>query len=133
MGSSERKGKSLEKFVLELEKRLNDKIWSIYLFGSFAKGTAREGSDIDLLVIYSGIEERRFLEVVSEIGFNILMETEELIEVIPMLKEEYESSLGKSHFLWEVLRFGVSIFTWYKPKAQLDVKDSEFVINLRMS
>ena len=75
MGPSERKGKALEKFVLELEKRLNDKIWGIYLFGSFAKGTAREGSDIDLLVVYSGIEERRFLEVVSEIGFNILMET----------------------------------------------------------
>jgi len=114
MGQSERKGKALEKFVLELEKRLNDKIWGIYLFGSFAKGTAREGSDIDLLVVYSGIEERRFLEVVSEIGFNILMETEELIEVIPMLKEEYESSLGKSPFLWEVLRFGVPIFTRLK-------------------
>ena len=39
------------------------------------------------------------------------METEELIEVIPVLKEEYESSLGKSPFLWEVLRFGVPIFT----------------------
>ena len=67
MGPSERKGKALEKFVLELEKRLNDKIWGIYLlFGSFAKGTAREGGDIDLLVVYSGIEERRFLEVVSD-------------------------------------------------------------------
>ena len=43
MGPSERKGKALEKFVLDLEKRLNDKIWGVYLFGSFAKGTAREG------------------------------------------------------------------------------------------
>ena len=123
MGPSERKGKALEKFVFELEKRLNDKIWGIYLFGSFAKGTAREGSDIDLLVVYSGIEERRFLEVVSKIGFNILMETEELIEVIPMLKEEYESSLGKSPFLWEVLRFGVPIFT--------RLKDTEWKLEFR--
>ena len=30
MGPSERKGKALEKFVLELEKRLNDKIRGIY-------------------------------------------------------------------------------------------------------
>ncbi len=78
------------------------------------KGTAREGSDIDLLVVYSDMEERSFLEVVSEIGFNILMDTGELIEVIPMMKEEYEDSLGKSPFLWEVLQFGKPILTRLK-------------------
>ncbi len=114
MKTEDKRKKALEKFVFELEKCLGDKIWSIYLFGSLTKGTAREGSDIDLLVVYSDMEERSFLEVVSEIGFNILMDTGELIEVIPMMKEEYEDSLGKSPFLWEVLQFGKPILTRLK-------------------
>ena len=85
-----------------------------YLFGSLAKGKASEESDIDLLVVYSDMEERKFVEVISEIGFSILMETGELIEVIPMLKVEYESSVGRSPFLWEVLQFGAPIFTRVK-------------------
>ena len=38
--------------------------------GVLLKVLRERGSDIDLLAGYSGIEERRFLEVVSEIGFN---------------------------------------------------------------
>jgi len=114
MRLDERKREALEEFIFELKKRLGDKIWGIYLFGSLAKGKANEESDIDLLVVYSDMEERKFVEVVSEIGFSILMETGELIEVIPMLKEEYESSVGRSPFLWEVLQFGAPIFTRVK-------------------
>ena len=106
-----RKRKAIEKFLVSLEKRFGDKIWEVYLFGSIAKGTAWEGSDIDLLLVYSNTEERPLLEAVSEISFRIAVEDEELIQVILMSKEEYESSVGKSPFLWEVLKFGSPLFT----------------------
>jgi len=34
-----------------------------------------------------------------------------MIEIVPMYKEEYERSLGRSPFLWEVLEFGVPIYS----------------------
>ena len=56
--------------------------------------------------------------------FRIVMETGELIEAIPMLKEEYKSSLGSSPFLWEVLQFGTPIFTRLKgTEWELEFKD----------
>ncbi len=100
-----------ERFASELEDRLGEKILGIYLFGSTAKGTATEGSDIDVLVVYSDVDEWSLLEVASEISFKILCEEGRLIETVPMAKQEFEESLGRSPFLFEVLNFGRPIFT----------------------
>ena len=101
----------IERFSSELKNRLGEKILGIYLFGSTAKGMDTEGSDIDILIVYSGIDERHLLEIASEISFNIACEYERVIETIPMSKQEFENSLGSSPFLWEVLKFGKPIFT----------------------
>ncbi len=100
-----------ERFASELKKRLGDKILGIYLFGSASKGSDTEESDIDILVVYSEIDEHYLLEIASEISFNIACEYGRLIETIPMSKQEFEKSLGSSPFLWEVLKFGKPIFT----------------------
>ena len=52
-----------------------------------------------------------------------MMETGELIEAIPMLKEEYESSLGRSPFLWVVLQFGTPISRLKGTEWELEFKD----------
>lgn len=101
----------IDHFASELKERLGEKILGIYLFGSTAKGTAIEESDIDVLVVYSDMEEWSLLEVASEISFKILCEEGRLIETVPMSKQEFEQSLGRSPFLWEVLKFGRPIFT----------------------
>lgn len=101
----------IDRFVSELKEHLSEKILGIYLFGSAAKGTATEESDIDVLVVYSDIEEWDLLEVASEISFKIVCEEGKLIETVPMSKKEFEHSLGRSPFLWEVLEFGRPIFT----------------------
>ncbi len=98
-------------FVSELRDHFGEKILGVYLFGSTAKGTATLESDIDVLVVYSNIDERNLLEVASEISFKIACEEGRLIETIPMSKQEFEQSLGRSPFLWEVLKFGRAIFT----------------------
>jgi len=108
------KSAGLDKFVKEIKDQLGDKILGLYLFGSVAKGTAKPGSDIDVLIIYSGIMERQLLEIASDISFDIACQHGEMIEVVPMSKEEYDRSLGRSPFLWEVLEFGVPIYTALK-------------------
>ena len=45
----ERKRSALAYFVEELLKKASGKIGKIYLFGSLARGTAREESDVDVL------------------------------------------------------------------------------------
>ncbi|MGQ9648442.1 MAG: HEPN domain-containing protein [Thermodesulfobacteriota bacterium] len=101
----------VERFGSELRERLGEKILGIYLFGSVAKGTATNESDIDMLVVYSDLDERTLLEIASEVSFMIVCEEGRIIETIPMSKEEFERSMGRSPFLWEVLKFGKPIFT----------------------
>ncbi|MEW6679995.1 MAG: nucleotidyltransferase domain-containing protein, partial [bacterium] len=113
-----------EHFALELRDCLGEKILGVYLFGSTAKALTTEESDIDILVVYSDIDEHRFLEIASEISFRISCEQGRFIEVIPMSKEEFEQSLGRSPFLWEVLKFGKPIFTTLSgTEWELDFKD----------
>lgn len=101
----------IEGFTSRLKDRLGKKILGVYLFGSTAKGTDTEESDIDILVVYSGVDEFHLLEIASEISFNIACEYGRLIETVPMSKEEFEKCLGSSPFLWEILKFGKPIFT----------------------
>lgn len=105
------KSRGLDKFVKEIRDQLGDKILGLYLFGSVAKGTAKPGSDTDVLIVYSGISERKLLEMAADITFEIACQYGEMIEVVPMSKEEYDRSLGQSPFLWEVLQFGVPLYT----------------------
>ena len=101
----------IEHFTSELKDRLGEKILGVYLFGSVAKGMDTEESDIDILVVYCGVDEYHLLEIASEISFKIACEYGRLIETIPMSKQEFDKSLGSSPFLWEVLKFGKPIFT----------------------
>ena len=118
------RAKILDRFTKELRDQLGQSILALYLFGSVAKGSANPGSDIDVLVIYSGISERALLEAAADISFRIACEHGELIETIPMSKEEYDQSLGRSPFLWEVLKFGTPFYTILRgTEWELDFRD----------
>jgi uncharacterized protein (UPF0332 family)/predicted nucleotidyltransferase len=101
----------VDSFVEQLKDRFGNRILGAYLFGSTAKGIATSESDIDVLIVYSDMNERDLLEAASEISFRLACEEGKLIETVAMSKEEFEQSLGHSPFLWEVLKFGKPIFT----------------------
>ncbi len=56
-----------EKIISELKNRFHDDLRSVILFGSYAKGTSQEYSDIDILIIlnmsFADWMERRDLEI----------------------------------------------------------------------
>jgi uncharacterized protein (UPF0332 family)/predicted nucleotidyltransferase len=101
----------VDSFVEQLKERFGSRILGAYLFGSTAKGIATSESDIDVLIVYSDMNERDLLEAASEISFGLACEEGKLIEPVSMSKQEFEQSLGHSPFLWEVLKFGKPIFT----------------------
>jgi len=48
----------LERVVSELKDKLGSKLRAVILYGSWAKGKAREESDVDILVVLNSIESR---------------------------------------------------------------------------
>ena len=99
--------KAITEFVKKAIKAYGDKIQSITLFGSVARGTARLDSDIDLLVV---VEKEDFLLRRELIGmaFDILLETGQDISVKVLSKDDFETYKSFS-FLSNVLSEGVKI------------------------
>jgi len=80
--------KAVDKFVRKVLEKHRDKIGSIILFGSVARGEAREDSDIDILLITSD-DSFKMQKLVSEIVVKILLETGMYISAKVVSSEEY--------------------------------------------
>jgi predicted nucleotidyltransferase len=104
---------------IEIRRVLNDlrkglvtlygeRLKGVYLYGSFARGTAHVTSDIDVLVVLSGKlqpgrEITRMGPVVSKVclGYNVL------VSVVPMAEEEYRE--GRLSFAQNVRADAVAV------------------------
>jgi len=90
----------IERFKQELG-RLGIKAEKIILYGSYAKGTSREGSDIDLIVIsddFRNLNLRERLEILGLAAGRVF----EPIEALGYTANEVESEKEES-FLGEIL------------------------------
>ncbi len=75
---------------------------SVYLFGSFANGTNREDSDIDVAVVVKNISEDYF--AVNPLLWKLRRQVDDRIEPILIDKNN-----DKSGFLDEIKRNGIEI------------------------
>jgi len=106
MEISERRREAVEEFVRRALSRYGDRIESIILFGSVARGEAKEDSDIDILVIGDVS-----LEELVEVSFPILLEYGELISAKNMEKDRFDFSAKEGHsFVRNVLKEGVVLY-----------------------
>jgi predicted nucleotidyltransferase len=96
----------VREFVKVALEKYGDRIESIILFGSVARGEAMEDSDIDILVVGDVS-----LEELVDISFPILLEYGELISTKNMKKErlEYLAREGYS-FMRNVMKEGVVLY-----------------------
>jgi predicted nucleotidyltransferase len=66
-------------------KRLKD----IILYGSFARDTATEDSDIDIAVVLKGeVDKTKEIDRIYDLLYDLILETDELISVYPVSEEE---------------------------------------------
>ena len=94
-------------YARRLKERLGDKLVSVTLYGSRARGDAREGSDFDLIV---QVRERteEVSEVVLELDVEMMNEFEELF--VGMIYDEAEWSRTRRFPLgWSVDREGIAL------------------------
>jgi len=89
-----------QKFLAKLREQ-GIKIESAYLFGSYAKGTEHEWSDIDIAVISSDFADSRFEEGVRLMKLSCDIDTR--IEPVPFRPERF---IDEDPLAWEIKRTG---------------------------
>jgi len=109
MKIKEKYRKVVNEFVKRALEKYGDKIDSIILFGSVARGEAGKESDIDILVVAVG-DRFKIRRELSEIVLDILLETGEYISVKTLSMENFKFLKEvKSSFLKNVMQEGVFI------------------------
>jgi len=100
--------KILKEFRKEIEKLYGKRLKDAILYGSWARGEATEGSDIDVLIVLEGKvtpgkEIDRIIDVITEINLKYGV----LISVYPVSEEDFPTV--NSPLLINVRREGVSV------------------------
>jgi uncharacterized protein len=91
-----------------LEAAFHDRLRSVLLFGSEARGDAGEGSDVDLLVLLEGpVRLGQDLEAIVEALYPVQMELDSPIHALPVPAETFEA--GEYSLYREVKREGVAL------------------------
>lgn len=79
--------KEIETVVEQIVRRFHPQ--KVILYGSYAEGTAREGSDLDLLIVTS---EKPDSEVSHHLDWEILEEYFTPVQIITMSEKEFEET-----------------------------------------
>ena len=96
---------AVEEFVRRVLERYRDKIDNIILFGSVARGEAKEDSDIDILVVWKG-DEAEGWRAMTGLAFDVLLDVEEYISVKVL---DLEDLKVENPFIKNVMKEGVKI------------------------
>ena len=92
----------INEYVKEIKKQYN--IFAIILFGSYAKGTANENSDIDIAIISDDFED--IYECMAEL-MGMTWDIDARIEPHPIKKKDYDEI--SDYFIKEVIDTGIKI------------------------
>ena len=92
----------------ELARTLGEQLQAVILYGSQARGEARPGSDIDVLIVLQGdFDYRDMLKRTSPIISTLSLDNDVVISRAFISAERYQSE--RSPFLLNVRREGVRI------------------------
>jgi predicted nucleotidyltransferase len=91
-----------------LVESLGDRLAAVYLFGSQARGDARSGSDIDVLIILRGkFDYFQTLDKISDLAWRLSLEND--VVIAQVLESEEKFKQADSPFLMNVHREAVLI------------------------
>jgi uncharacterized protein len=98
----------LQELKSQLQALYGERLFSVLLYGSVARGEANADSDIDVLVV---LKERVFpvqeIRRMADIRLHFLLEFGELVSIMPMSQEEFSDH--ESSFASKVRREGITL------------------------
>ncbi len=118
MSSLESKVACAKEFAKVLAERLRGRLCRVVLFGSVAKGSADEGSDVDVLVVVDRVTDE-VEEIVAEAAFEVSLRSREPVEYVVMSLEEYRAKLSGNPLIYEVERYGRELYRDPKPEEEM--------------
>ena len=107
---------NLRKMLLELEEMLQrvygNKLKAVILYGSVARGTATEESDIDIMVLIDGTaqEVRAFEDQLSDVSTDISIKYFKVFSIIDISYQEYMQWMNTLTFYKNVSQEGVVLY-----------------------
>ena len=102
--------------MLELEEMLQrvygNKLKAVILYGSVARGTATEESDIDIMVLIDGTaqELRAFEDQLSDVSTDISIKYFKVFSIIDISYQEYMQWMNTLPFYKNVSQEGVVLY-----------------------
>ena len=115
----------LRKMLLELEEKLQrvygNKLKAVILYGSVARGTATEESDIDIMVLIDGTaqELRAFEDQLSDVSTDISIKYFKVFSIIDISYQEYMRWMNTSPFYKNVSQEGVVLYALQSSNQQI--------------
>ena len=101
---------ALKDFKSRLEKKYEDNLANLILFGSTARGEWDDGSDIDVLVVLHDFEDFwQEFHTVIDIAYLVSMNTDFQVLISPVLSKESEYKNAKDILLLNIKREGVTV------------------------
>ena len=106
----------LRKMLLELEEKLQrvygNKLKAVILYGSVARGTATEESDIDIMVLIDGTaqELRTFEDQLSDVSADISIKYFKVFSIMDISYQEYMRWMNTLPFYKNVSQEGVVLY-----------------------
>ncbi len=98
-GLTRQENEAIRKFCQLVRERLGTNLVEIRLFGSKARGTSNEGSDIDLLVLTAN-HDWAIEQSVVDVAVNINLEYDVLISPLVISQSRYFSPLYQETLLF---------------------------------
>lgn len=96
----------LDRLARDLEILYGERYRGLVLYGSYARGDADEGSDVDLLLLLDGeVDTVRELLRAEEVKWSLSLESGYTVSLLPVSLEAYRNS--EEPFLWNARREGV--------------------------
>ncbi|MBI5300415.1 MAG: nucleotidyltransferase domain-containing protein [Deltaproteobacteria bacterium] len=95
----------VRRYVGEVAKQY--KVSKVILFGSYATGSAKSHSDIDLVIVSPDFRKKSEMEILENLS-RIAAKVSPLLEVLAMTPEDLKSPDPRS-FSYQVKRTGLSI------------------------
>jgi predicted nucleotidyltransferase len=95
----------VRKFKQRAEAALQGCVVRVMLYGSRARGDARAASDWDVAVLLSGTPTSEDSDVLSDIGFDLMMEYGQHVQTVPI---DASHSAKDSSFVANIEREGLA-------------------------